>query len=58
MKEDCGDGEELEDGPALEPQEMANFQQKKEKELIGCFETLLCGMCHVTELGKEPVAAL
>ena len=28
------------------------------EELIGASEELLCGMCHVTELGSEPVAAL
>ena|ERR1719264_1818139 len=58
MKEDCFHGCELEDGVALEPQDMGYYKQKKETELIGCEESLLCGMCHVIELGKEPVAAL
>ena len=32
--------------------------KKRGSNLIGADETLLCGICHVKELGEEPVVAL
>ena len=32
--------------------------EERKKEPIGADEDLLCGMCHVTEMGKEPIAVL
>ena len=39
-------------------EEKKQKEAKKAKELIGADESLLCGMCHVKELGDEPVIAL
>lgn len=45
---------------ALEPQDMMNgaVPDQNNSGIIGADETLLCGMCHVKEMGREPIAAL